>query len=194
MNNTHISLRSIDTAVDVSEISKVYNGGGHRNASGIKIPHLISHMGKLIDDGNCYKLLKDIYFEDVYVDSTIEEGQSMAIKCVYMYSPYNKSILAKYLLQRRGIVPIQNCIDINNKLNKEKQDEVSMAVVWSYNPITEITCFVIKFDKDVKEDVKLKVSESIEADIDYPIYCDALQRKISWYLRSVMRYDVKEDE
>lgn len=36
------SLRSIDTAVDVSEIAKSYGGGGHRNAAGFKVSKLVA--------------------------------------------------------------------------------------------------------------------------------------------------------
>lgn len=32
------SLRSTDAGADVSEIAKRYGGGGHRNASGFKMP------------------------------------------------------------------------------------------------------------------------------------------------------------
>ena len=33
------SLRSTDAGLDVSMIAKAYGGGGHRNASGFKLPH-----------------------------------------------------------------------------------------------------------------------------------------------------------
>lgn len=33
------SLRSTDAGLDVSEIAKQYGGGGHRNASGFRLPH-----------------------------------------------------------------------------------------------------------------------------------------------------------
>lgn len=33
------SLRSTDAGVDVSEVAKGYGGGGHRNASGFRLPH-----------------------------------------------------------------------------------------------------------------------------------------------------------
>lgn len=33
------SLRSTDDGMDVSEIAKAYGGGGHRNASGFRLPH-----------------------------------------------------------------------------------------------------------------------------------------------------------
>lgn len=34
----YFSLRSTDQGVDVSEIAKLYGGGGHRNAAGFKVP------------------------------------------------------------------------------------------------------------------------------------------------------------
>jgi len=36
------SLRSTDDGLDVSEIAKQYGGGGHRNASGFRLPHGVS--------------------------------------------------------------------------------------------------------------------------------------------------------
>ncbi len=33
------SLRSTDEGLDVSEIAKMYGGGGHRNASGFRVPY-----------------------------------------------------------------------------------------------------------------------------------------------------------
>ncbi|WP_277343388.1 DHHA1 domain-containing protein [Pseudomonas viridiflava] len=31
-------MRSTDEGLDVSEIAKLYGGGGHRNASGFRVP------------------------------------------------------------------------------------------------------------------------------------------------------------
>jgi uncharacterized protein len=33
------SLRSTDSGIDVSEIAKLYGGGGHRNASGFRVSY-----------------------------------------------------------------------------------------------------------------------------------------------------------
>lgn len=38
----YYSLRSNDAGLDVSMIAKAYGGGGHRNASGFKLPHGVS--------------------------------------------------------------------------------------------------------------------------------------------------------
>ena len=139
ITGTHISLRSIPTASDVSEVAKVYGGGGHAEAAGIKSPHVIVHMGKLLDDGITYGYLQDIYFDEI-------------LPCVYLYSPINKSELAKYLLQRRRTGGKQNCIDIYEKLSclqgKSITKEVNFAVVWSYNPIKNVTDIVVKFLDD----------------------------------------------
>ena len=35
----HYSLRSTDAGLDVSMVAKAYGGGGHRNASGFRLPH-----------------------------------------------------------------------------------------------------------------------------------------------------------
>jgi nanoRNase/pAp phosphatase (c-di-AMP/oligoRNAs hydrolase) len=33
------SLRSTEEGLDVSEIAKLYGGGGHKHAAGFKVPH-----------------------------------------------------------------------------------------------------------------------------------------------------------
>jgi oligoribonuclease NrnB/cAMP/cGMP phosphodiesterase (DHH superfamily) len=61
-NSTHFSLRSLDDKTDVSEIAKIYGGGGHRNASGIKIPFVINTLPcQIIDTGKTYKIIDTIY-------------------------------------------------------------------------------------------------------------------------------------
>ena len=39
-NSTHVSLRSENSRADVSEIAKLYGGGGHRNASGMTFKYI----------------------------------------------------------------------------------------------------------------------------------------------------------
>ena len=131
LNNTHMSLRSIPTAADVGEIAKFYGSGGHMEASGIKFPFLISHLGNLLDNGITYKYLNDIYIEE---------------DIVYMYSPINKVELSKYLLQKRRKDGQYNCIDILNKLKKDisKITDIKLSVVWDYNPIKDKTYMTIK--------------------------------------------------
>lgn len=41
-SHRHYSLRSTDAGLDVSLIAKAYGGGGHRNASGFRLPHGVS--------------------------------------------------------------------------------------------------------------------------------------------------------
>lgn len=44
-NGVEYSLRSIDGAIDVSEIAKIYGGGGHARAAGFRLPY-----GKSLND------------------------------------------------------------------------------------------------------------------------------------------------
>lgn len=196
MNNTHISLRSIPTAADVGEVAKVYGGGGHSEASGIKSAHLISHMGKLLDDGITYKYLEDIYIEGI---------------CVYMYSPVNKAALAKYLLQRRRVGGLQNCVDIYNKLEKElpektkwdsdiykqlnKQNEihsVQIAIVWDYNPIKDITYMIAKFDETIPKQSKDILSESYKLDFDTPFQFKGLHKTLTYNTHNYLIKDTED--
>lgn len=41
-SHRHYSLRSTDAGLDVSMIAKAYDGGGHRNAAGFRLPHGIA--------------------------------------------------------------------------------------------------------------------------------------------------------
>ena len=45
---TRFSLRSLDTKADVSQIAKVFGGGGHRNAAGLSIDGLVNTLGDVL--------------------------------------------------------------------------------------------------------------------------------------------------
>lgn len=45
------SLRSTDEGVDVADIAKQYGGGGHRNASGFKVPFDVAAMFEVSQEG-----------------------------------------------------------------------------------------------------------------------------------------------
>ena len=44
-------------------------GGGHRNASGVRVDYVTNHLpGQVYDNGQFYKLLDKIYFEKLSND------------------------------------------------------------------------------------------------------------------------------
>jgi oligoribonuclease NrnB/cAMP/cGMP phosphodiesterase (DHH superfamily) len=193
INTTHMSLRSIDTAVDVSEIAKIYSGGGHRNASGVKLDGVVSHLGKVLDT-HCYKLLKDIYFGELIIIK--KDGNILRHTCIYMYSPYNKKELAKYLLQSRGTGNTLNCIDIYNKVNPTQLSHdfrVNVAIVWDYNPLENITYFVLKFNKDVTEAEKDVFSYHFGTDINFPFVCKGLHKSLDTNIEVIKKEEMDDE-
>lgn len=98
-NDTYISLRSLDDKSDVSEVAKVFSGGGHRNASGMALPYIASTIPKELDCNKLYKVLDHIQVIK-YDDYNL----------VYVNNSYLASDLVKYLMQTRKI---------NNKNVKE---------------------------------------------------------------------------
>jgi len=61
-NHTVFSLRSTNDHTDVSRIAKLFGGGGHRNASGVKVDYVTNTLpGRVFDNGNLYDKLNDLY-------------------------------------------------------------------------------------------------------------------------------------
>jgi hypothetical protein len=141
---TYFSLRSTNNHVDVSEVATKLSGGGHRNASGIKLEYVTNHLpGAIFDTGNLYDNLKNIYY-GVYLIS------DKLYNIVYLASSVHKHKIGKYLLQTKYIhntKEIQTCQDISYKLGHENScpNNVDISAIWSYNPADDQTVFSITF-------------------------------------------------
>jgi Predicted phosphohydrolase (DHH superfamily) len=163
-NETIFSLRSRDTSTDVSEIAKLFNGGGHRNAAGCNFNYSTNVLPCQILESNSkvYKSLNNIYF-DKYKQYNI----------VYLNSNIYKTHLASYLLQTRYIIcneeseshedisesesdddkkkikksnkfHVQECVSIkNNRDNTNDLFICDFAVVWNFVGSTNSTWFTI---------------------------------------------------
>jgi oligoribonuclease NrnB/cAMP/cGMP phosphodiesterase (DHH superfamily) len=84
-NETWLSLRSDDMKADVSEIAKRYNGGGHKNSSGVSRYGFTTNLPCIVlGDINVYKLLDTINHND---------------NIVSLNTNYLKKELALYLLR-----------------------------------------------------------------------------------------------
>jgi len=134
-NSTVFSLRSTDERTDVSRLAKFYNGGGmisggHRNASGVKIPLITSTLpGLSYDHGQLYESLKTIYMNNI----TINDKK---YNIVYANLSLYKSTMARYLLQIRYFnnnEPIQECISIMRNKKITKYNICHFSYVWNYD-------------------------------------------------------------
>lgn len=163
-NITSFSLRSTDKHVDVSQLSTSIGGGGHRNASGVKIhSHVTKLPSKQYDMGDIYKGLTSIYFQD-YLKK---------YKIVYMVSSVSQKELGKYLLQtkyknKQG-EDVQEAVAIHNfRENSTENFRVYAAVIISYDGYKNQTTYVIICHKALtQEERKLFISEGQNTTIIY---------------------------
>jgi oligoribonuclease NrnB/cAMP/cGMP phosphodiesterase (DHH superfamily) len=134
-NSTIFSLRSTDERTDVSRLAKFYNGGGiisggHRNASGVKVPLITSTLpGISYDNGQLYATLKTIYMNDL----TINDKK---YNIVYANLSSYKSTMARYLLQIRYFnnnEPVQECISIMRNRKNTNYNVCHLSYVWNYD-------------------------------------------------------------
>lgn len=158
-NSTAISLRSTNDRMDVSKIATKFGGGGHRNASGLRLEYVSNILpGKVYDTGQVYDLLNSVYF-----------GNTNGINIVYLHSTFYKHQLGNYLLQTKSKVVNKDSITkikVANFLEKNiyGTNEIKnycFSAIWSYNPVTDKSNYVITFDKNLSEDGKNNFIESL---------------------------------
>lgn len=138
-NSTIFSLRSLDTATDVSNIAKIFDGGGHKCASGVKINYVANTLPWEVVD----------YYKTYFILDNIEFEKYDNVNIVNLNSSHYKYELAKYLLQKRtenkdGTI-IQECSSIRK--NRDKiNDEIlcQVSVVWNYEGYDNCTYYNIQ--------------------------------------------------
>jgi hypothetical protein len=131
-NTTSFSLRSLESAVDVSEIAQIFGGGGHAQASGLTCSTVTNTLPvKHIDTIKSYTVLTNIYFKPfTYFNGELIE----TTRIVLLNTQHFKKHLGKYLLQQRyvykkkgadGVIfskSIQECTSIEfNRTKKAKK-------------------------------------------------------------------------
>lgn len=173
-DTTSFSLRSTKRHADVSEVATFLGGGGHRNASGLRLDYVGSVLpGKIYDSGKSYQILNNIYFSQIRIDH-------LNFYIVYLNSVYHKRALGHYLLQDlykdEDGVYVQNCVEIHNCQGKEFAiDRVDIAAVWSFNGNnTEFT--IIYNSKLDSERVELLESHLVGSGSVYTV--EGLAKKI----------------
>ena len=162
-NTTNFSLRSTEDRTDVSLIAQMFNGGGHRNASGMVINMITPNIPGIIHDKfDIYNNLRNIYFSK-YDDVTV----------VNINASTHKQVLSEYLLQPRYYqkngIPLQECIYIyqteNN--NENTYNYCDMSAVWHYDGINDMTLVTVMFDTLMADRKKALIMSKIKSDISY---------------------------
>jgi hypothetical protein len=191
--STSFSLRSTKKHADVSEIAFSLGGGGHAEASGVKVPFITNHIpGELYDSGRLYYELQNVYFRNFNIGG-------MPYSIVYMPSYIYKKELGQYLLQTKyhynaggktkAISVAQSMYMYLMYLNEssttpkkedqmglqqfleqqqEKCGEIHMSVIWSYDPTTGRTSFSIRLCDSLKKQ-KSKFDALFSANLDNEI-------------------------
>lgn len=159
-NSTSFSLRSTNEHTDVSVIAKLYGGGGHRNASGLRISSVTNTLPCLTYEhsGSLYNsLLSYLDTETICIDGTY-------YNIVIINNMLLRNKVCKYLLQTNN--KYQNCSRIlANKYNEEKYKTTlyHFAFNWYYDSSKK------------KTNLRLSMNEALDND-DYIKMINLLQK------------------
>ena len=171
-DSTVFSLRSTNKHFDVSVIAKHLGGGGHRNASGVKVGCVTSTLpGEVLDNGKIYDKINKLYFDKIEINAK-------EYNIVYLNLSSLKSKVGKYLLRKRYYIKkddgekieYQVCQCINKILTSKDIAKVDLAGVWSYDGQTNKTTFSITFEKEIDDYKK----EMILMELNGVMYGDTL--------------------
>jgi len=191
-NSTNFSLRSTDNHVDVSSVAFKLGGGGHRNASGVRVNRVTNTLPGIVYNNVLYQNIKKIYFGKIDILKTFN--------VVYMNISVMKSELCHYLLQTKYImkfikndksesvklVPIQECNAIRMIRNKGAKENtkfylatdesifqnyphIDIAAVWDYDGFNKITTFHIVIDKITLKTYEECIKDFFETDLSNSI-------------------------
>lgn len=175
-DTTSFSLRSTEVHADVSEIAFSLGGGGHAEASGVRIPFVTNKLpGEVYNCPKFYNNLKLVYFGE-----TCLGGNNY--KIVYLPSYVYKKELASYLLQTKYKTKV---CPANDTKKQEKNDtngetaitvkeisvsesilmsqccyhgvgckcgwKIQISAIWSYDPCTNTTTFLLGLNEELKK-------------------------------------------
>ena len=152
-NTTNFSLRSIDTASDVSEIANFYNGGGHAMSAGCSCNYITNTLPCTVIDGHkTYFTLPNIY-------SGVLKMGDRNYNIVYLNSSHFKRQLSRYLLQTRykdkSGNTVQECVSImsNRKTNSViPEPKYELSAIWNYDGGANMTWYTVSYvDPSLKE-------------------------------------------
>jgi len=182
-NSTSFSLRSTNKHSDVSEIAFGLGGGGHRNASGVKINYVTNYLpGKMFDNGEIYTQLDNVYYDIlemkgknydvVYMPSSVYEYELGTYLLQPKYKIKNKYTIDDSIVELDKDVQVCQCI-LNKKNNDKTYNLINFAIIYSYNIDKDITKFTIISHESIK-------SIDFGVNINNPIKLKGLHKKLSF--------------
>jgi uncharacterized protein len=164
-DSTSFSLRSTKKHADVSEIAFFLGGGGHAEASGVRVPYVTNRLpGEVYNCPKFYNVFQCVYFGEINVCGT-------KYNIVYLPSYVYKKELSNYLLQTKYKVDRDTSNDSKeisvsqsilmsqceafNHVNCKCGNHIQMSAVWSFNPCTNTTSFVLSLNDELKKQKSL---------------------------------------
>lgn len=178
-NSTLFSLRSTHEHADVSHLASRLGGGGHRNASGVKIGYITSTLpGEVLDNGKIYDKINKLYFDTIDINKH-------SYNAVYLNLSSLKSKVGKYLLRNRyynknkdgsnDYIQVCRCIEKNVLEFKEvNNDRVQIASIWSYNGNENTTTFSTVLDNRLSDKDKNQIIDDLSSVMKVEQYGDTL--------------------
>ena len=149
-NSTSFSLRSTPKHADVSEIAFSFQGGGHREASGLRIDYVTSTLpGRVYDHGDVYKLLEKIYYDKYIIDT-------VTFNVIYLHSTFYRHALGTYLLQTKYQTKDKEKIQVGSCLKEGMTQHLHIACIWSYDAANNMSEYIITFDDSLSNGIKDK--------------------------------------
>ena len=143
--STVFSLRSENKKMSVSTIAKMFGGGGHRNASGVRVNSITNMLPGWEFGSDLYDVIDNIYVEKTSVSDKL-------YNVVYCNCSTFKRELGRYLLQSKyhdGEKEIQEANDIMRIKNKnyEMLPRINVAAIWNYDG--KNTSYTLVYDKSM---------------------------------------------
>jgi len=166
-NYTTISYRSNNDKTDVSEIAKIHNGGGHRNASGIGISGIITKpLGNILDNGKYYRLLNSLYTYNT------KYGKFIMLNTQILHKQITKYLIQKRYTDKKSIYQ-EGLFCIRNKTNNNTLSEFYIgSVAWYYDGskclYTITISLLLDYSKQILDNInKYNSKNYINTYIDY---------------------------
>ena len=126
-NTTHLSLRSGTENINVSEIAKLYEGGGHTKAAGIRF------------DGLCYQLGENVLDKDNNIGPFLELLYTRSQEVMLLNKKtYRISYIDSIEYEKENIL-------IKKLIQYEKYQHIDILIVRKYNEENNETTFVLLF-------------------------------------------------
>lgn len=168
-NSTMISLRSTNKNTGVDEIAKLFEGGGHRNASGCVLTYLANSIGKIVCvwDEPITSLL-ECHNSTFHVKS-----KNININTIYINR--RRKELSKYYLQKTSITDFDDPIQQYQRLKYIETGSLPepIGLVISFYIASNGDANKIKyhfnFDKDMDHEIIEYIKDKMELDDDYSI-------------------------